>query len=107
MLTVFWDQLQKLRKAIKNERHGMLTKSVHLLQDNALVHNSHVAQMEAWFCGYEILPQPPYSPDLTPSDFHLFTTMKLFLRGTLFPDDEMLVSEVKSWLLTEPADFYS
>ncbi|CAI5792688.1 Hypothetical predicted protein [Podarcis lilfordi] len=129
MLMVFWDQrgvvmmdflakgttitgtyyaslLQKLQKAIKIERCGMLTKGVRLLQDNAPVHNLHVAQREARSCGYEILPHPPYSPNLAPSDFHLFPTMKLFLKGKLFPDDEMLISEVKLWLLTQPADFY-
>jgi hypothetical protein len=30
--------------------------------------------MERW--GWEILERPPYSPDLTPSDFHLFPNMK-------------------------------
>lgn len=101
MLTVFWDQhgvvmmaflaegttitrmyyaslLQKLREVIKTERCGMLTKGIHLLQDNAPVHNAHVAQMKAWSCGYEILPHSPYPPDLTQSDFHLFPIMKLF-----------------------------
>ncbi|CAI5772757.1 Hypothetical predicted protein [Podarcis lilfordi] len=128
MLTVFWDQygvvmmdflakgttitgtyfaslLQKLWKAIKIERHGMLTKVVNILQDNAPVHNLHVAQSEARSCAYEIFPRPLYSPDLAPLDYHLFPTMK-FLKGKLFPDEEMLISEVKSWLLVQPADFY-
>ena len=39
----------------------MVTKGVHLLHDNALVHNSHIAQMEVQSCGYEILSHPPYS----------------------------------------------
>ncbi|CAI5792019.1 Hypothetical predicted protein [Podarcis lilfordi] len=95
-----------LRKAIRIERCGVLNKGVCLLQDNAPVHNSHVAQTEAWSCGYEILPHPPYSPNLAPSNSHLFPTMKFFLKGKLFPDDEMLISGVKPWLLTQPADFY-
>ena len=129
MLTVFWDQrgvvmmdflakgttingayyaslLQKLRVAIKTERRGMLTKGVRLLQDNAPVHNSRVAQTEALSCGYEILPHPPYSPDLAPSDFHLFPTMKSFLKGKHFSGDEELISEVKSWLQAQSVDFY-
>ena len=99
MLTVFWDQhgvvmmdflakgttitgayyaslLRKLWDSIKLKRRGMLTKGVRLLQDNAPVHNSHVAQIEARSCGYEILPHPPYYPDFAPSDFHLFPPMK-------------------------------
>lgn len=129
MLTVFWDQhgvvmmdflemgstitgayyaslLQKLREAIKTKRRGMLTKGVHILQDNAPAHNSNVAQMEARSCGYNILPHPAYSPDLAPSDFHLFPTMKSFLKGKHFLDDEGLISEVQAWLLEQPEDFY-
>jgi histone-lysine N-methyltransferase SETMAR len=36
--------------------------------------------------GWEIMNQPPYSPDLTPSDFHLFGPMKARLEVT---DDEL------------------
>ena len=129
MLTVFWDQrgavmmdflakgttisgtyyaslLKKLRKSIKTERRGMLTRGVRLLQDNAPVHNSHVAQTEARSCGYEILPHPPYSPDLAPSDFHLFPSMKSFLKGKRFTNDESLISEVNAWFQTQPPEFY-
>lgn len=96
----------ELREAIKSKRRGMLTKGVRLLQDNAPVHNSHVAQMEARCCGFEILPHPPYSPNLAPSDFHLFPTMKSYLKGKHFPDDETLISEVTTWPLEQPVDFY-
>lgn len=129
MLTVFWDQdgvvmtdflakgttitgayyaslLMKLREAIKIKRRGKISKGILLLQDNAPVHNSHVARSEARACGYEILPHPPYSPDLAPSDFHLFPAMKLFLKGKRFPDDAALISEVTTWLEDQPGVFY-
>ena len=113
MLTVFWDQggvvmtdflakgttitgayyaslLRKLREAIKIKRRGKISKGILLLQDNAPVHNSH----------------PPYSPDLAPSDFHLFPAMKLFLKGKRFSDDAALISEVTSWLEDQNGVFY-
>jgi hypothetical protein len=31
---------------------------------------------------------PPYSPDLAPSDFHLFGPLKHHLSGERFPDDD-------------------
>jgi len=34
----------------------------------------------------ELLPYPPYSPDLAPSDYYLFKSMAHFLRGTQFKD---------------------
>ncbi len=30
--------------------------------------------------GFPVLPRPPYSPDLAPSDFHLFRSLQWFLR---------------------------
>ena len=119
MLTIFWDQhgvvktdflakgttitgtyyaslLHKLPEAIRLKRCGMRTRGVRLLQDNTPVHNLHIAQTEARSCGYEILPHPTYAPDLAPSDFHLFPIMKSILKGTRFPDDKTLISEVWS-----------
>jgi hypothetical protein len=33
------------------------------------------------------MEHPPYSPDLAPSDFHLFDPLKHHLSGERFPDD--------------------
>ncbi|KAJ4435485.1 hypothetical protein ANN_18101 [Periplaneta americana] len=48
--------------------------------------------------GWEIFDHPPYSPDLAPSDFHLFTKLKDFLGGTRFGSDEELKKIVNTWL---------
>jgi histone-lysine N-methyltransferase SETMAR len=45
--------------------------------------------------GWEILPQPPYRPDLAPSDFHLFPKMKKHVRGQRFHSNEDVRNEVK------------
>jgi hypothetical protein len=36
----------------------------------------------------ESSPHPPYSPDLAPSDLHLFSTLKVAFRGRCFADDD-------------------
>ena len=33
-------------------------------------------------CGFEIIPHPPYSPDMAPSDLYLFKKLKFHLRDT-------------------------
>ena len=40
------------------------------------------------------MPHPAYSPDLAPSDYHLFRSMAHFLRGRRFENDEQ-VEEAK------------
>jgi hypothetical protein len=40
---------------------------------------------------------PRYSPDLAPSDFHLFTHLKQFLGSTHMCNDEEVKKTVKDW----------
>ena len=51
-------------------------------------------------CGFEILPHPPYSPDMTPSDFHLFPKLKSCLRGTQYGSNEGAIEAVNEYLGT-------
>ena len=39
-------------------------------------------------CGFKKIEHPPYSPDLAPSDYYLFSKLKKYLRGRKFDDDE-------------------
>jgi hypothetical protein len=43
--------------------------------------------------GLEILPHSPYSPDLAPSDYHIFRSLSSNLRGVSFND-----TELQNWL---------
>lgn len=47
-------------------------------------------------------PHPPYSPDLAPCDYHLFTHLKEHLGGMQFDDED----EVKRYLNDMAASFY-
>ena len=46
-----------------------------------------------------------YSPDLAPSDFHLFRYLKEFLGGNRFATDDEVKEAVKDWLYSQAADF--
>ncbi|UYV73487.1 hypothetical protein LAZ67_10003679 [Cordylochernes scorpioides] len=49
---------------------------------------------------------PPYSPDVAPSDFHLFPELKKNLGGTQFQDDDELEEAVLSFLRGQAAEFF-
>ena len=55
----------------------------------------------ATFC-WTLLPHTPYSPELAPSDFHLFGPMNVGLGGHHFPDD----AAEKMWVTSAGADLY-
>ena len=45
------------------------------------------------------------SPDLAPSDYHLFLHLKKFLGGKQFDDDDDLKDAVQKWLTSQAAAF--
>jgi hypothetical protein len=55
--------------------------------------------------GWELLSHPPYSTDLTPSDYHLFGPLK-DLRGHHYETDEAVQEAVRSWMRGAGTDFY-
>uniref|UniRef100_A0A673AZF9 Tc1-like transposase DDE domain-containing protein n=1 Tax=Sphaeramia orbicularis TaxID=375764 RepID=A0A673AZF9_9TELE len=98
--------LRKLKKEIKAKHRGKLRAGVLLLQDNVPVHTAQVAVAEAHNCGFELLPHPPYSPDLAPSDFYLFPKLKSHLRGRHFRNDDDVVHAVEEFLGDQDVTFF-
>jgi len=73
-----------------------LSLGIWLLDDNAPVHKSVVAQQALCDCGFVQLNHPACSSYLAPSDYFLFRNMKS-LRGTGFTDAESLKITVEAW----------
>jgi transposase len=126
MCTVFWNRkgviLQDFPEpgqTIKSDRHiATLTtlkariskvrpeKTTFLLQhDNARPHTSLKTVEHIVSLCWTVVPHPPYSPDLAPSDFHLFEPMK-GLRGQHFLSYDAVVRAVKQGTTSTGADFY-
>ncbi|GBM13545.1 Histone-lysine N-methyltransferase SETMAR [Araneus ventricosus] len=93
-------RLRKLRRAIQNRRQGLLSGGIVLLHDNARPHTSAAMQELLDQFGWEVFDHPPYSPDLSPIDFHLFLKLKEFL------GDEELENAVTTWLNELAAEEY-
>jgi len=57
--------------------------------------------------GWKTLEHPPYSPDLSPCDFHVFDPLKDALGGKKFSHDAEVEAYVRNWLLTRPISFHN
>jgi len=86
----YGEVLTNLRQAMNEKQRGILTRGPLLLHDNSPAHMSRAEQVIVKEIGFEQLSHPPYSPDLTPSDFYLFRHLKQHLRGTRFFEDDEL-----------------
>ena len=46
------------------------------IHENAPAHRTLAIQKKLAYLGFQCLDHPPYSPDLAPSDYHLFSGLK-------------------------------
>ncbi|GFT70950.1 putative DD34D transposase [Trichonephila clavipes] len=83
MASVFWDTHDE----IAEKRPHLKKKKVLLHQDNAQCHKSMKSMTKLHELGFELLLHPPYTPDLAPSDFFLFSDLKRMLAGQKFRAD--------------------
>jgi histone-lysine N-methyltransferase SETMAR len=105
--SVYYAELiRTLCKAIKEKRRGKLTQGVLLHHDNAPAHTSHVAMAAINECGLELLCHPPYSPDLAPSDFHLFRFLKDSLHGQVLQSDKVVIQATNEWIEEQEQRFF-
>ena len=99
--------LDQLRTAIREKRRGKLSKGVSLQQDNARVHTCKVAMDTVERNGYELIPHPAYSPDLTPGHFFLFPNLKKDIIRLHFQSDKKSWWQIRSGIMERTLDFFS
>ncbi|UYV66682.1 hypothetical protein LAZ67_4002556 [Cordylochernes scorpioides] len=56
---------------------------------------------------WEIFTHPPHSPELAPSDFHLYPALKWHLGGKHFANDDEVQAEANHWLLRQDTAWYN
>lgn len=128
MLSIFWDykgviwyelldgdtringhiyrlQLQRLKAKLKEMRPDR--GRVILLHDNAKPHTAIKTRNRLTNYKWEVLPHPPYSPDLAPSDYHLFLSLSSFLKEKVYDDKEHLKNDLDTFFTSKPEEFYA
>ena len=98
--------LVQLKDILKEKRLGEVTKWVLFLHDNAPAHWVLSTQKKLAYLGFQYLDHPPYSPDLAPSDYHLFLELKKKqLKSRPFSSDAEVIAAAKTWLDGQHSEF--
>jgi len=87
-----------MKDILKDKRCGKITKGVLLLHDNAPAQRALATQKKLAYLGFQCLDHPPYSPDLAPSDYHLFLGLKKQLKGRHFSSDAKVTAAAQTCL---------
>lgn len=131
MLCVFWDQrgviwydLLKTGETVNGERYkqqlielnrALLQKrpeyqkrqhKVIFLDDNAPSHRARPARETVELLNWDQLPHAAYSPDLAPSDYHLFSSMGHALAEQHFDSYENVRKWLDDWFASKDEQFF-
>ncbi|XP_035742750.1 histone-lysine N-methyltransferase SETMAR-like [Vespa mandarinia] len=94
------EKLKIIRPSLVN-RHGPI-----LLHDNARSQTSYKTIAKFNELKYEIFQHPPYSPDLSPIDFHLFKHLELFLRAKQYENEDSVKNAISEFIDSKDQNFF-
>ena len=100
------DLLVRLKEEIAAKRPHMKKKKILFHQDNAPCHKFMKTMVKFNELGFDLLPHPPYSPDLAPSDYWLFADLKKMLQGKKFGSNEEVIAETEAYFEAKDKSFY-
>jgi len=98
--------LDRLKTEIAKKRPHLQKKKVLFHQDNAPCHKSMKTMAKLNELRFELLTHPPYSPDLAPSDFFLFSDLKRMLAGKKFKSNDEVISETEAYFDEKEKSYY-
>ena len=101
-------QLMRLSRALKDKRPQYNEKhdKVILQHDNARSHVAKIVKTYLETLKWEVLPHPPYSLDVAPSDYHLFRSMAYRLADQHFRSYEEVKNWIDSWIASKDDPFF-
>ncbi|KOX75615.1 Histone-lysine N-methyltransferase SETMAR, partial [Melipona quadrifasciata] len=87
---ILYQNMHRKRQPVAEKRLELANRR----GDNARPHVALAVRQKLLQFDWDVLPHPPYSPDLAPSDYYLFLSLKNSLRGKSFTS----ISEIKTHL---------
>lgn len=104
----YQQQLVQLRNqlAVKRPEWADRHDKVILLHDNARPHVAQSVKDTLKDFKWEVLLHPPYSPDIAPSDYHLFRSMAHGLAEQHFQIRQEVQEWLDEWIASKPTNFF-
>lgn len=100
----YCEQLRNVEAKLKET--GKVQGRIWFQHDNAKPHVAKVTQAELKRLKWNVLPHPPYSPDIAPTDYHLFLSLSNNLRGKKFKNENDLKSFLENFFTNRKKGFY-
>jgi histone-lysine N-methyltransferase SETMAR len=101
-------QIIDLSHELKAKRPEWATRheKVKFLHDNARPHVAKLVKDTLKELNWDQIPHPPYSPDIAPSDYHLFRSMAHGLSEQRFTNYSEVKNWLEEWIASKPTKFF-
>lgn len=80
---------------------------IYFQHDNAKPHAANKVKLKLKQLNWELLPHPPYSPDLAPSDYHLFRSLSNDIKNQIFEKEEDIKKYLQNFFDSKSPEFYA
>ena len=101
---VYCSQLDRVEAALTEKRPHR--EKVLLLHDNATPHTAKKTKRHLQQKKWVVLPHPPYSPDIAPTDFKFFRSLQNSLRGKEFKDEDEVQLFIEGFIASKSSGFF-
>ncbi|GBP08692.1 Mariner Mos1 transposase [Eumeta japonica] len=100
-------QLKRLSRALKEKGFQYYSRyDKIILHDNTRQHVAVPVKNYLKTLDWEVLPHPPYSPDIASPDYHLFRSMPYTLSEQRFTAYEDTKNWIDSWIASKNKGFF-
>ena len=104
---VYCIQLEEMMKNLAKKLPKLANRDTPiLLHDNARPHVANRTQLKILEMDLETIDHPPYSPDLSPTDYCLFQNLDNFLQGKIFKTAEAAQSAFNQFIESLKPEFF-
>ncbi|UYV75796.1 hypothetical protein LAZ67_13001380 [Cordylochernes scorpioides] len=105
---LYQQQLMRLSRTLKIKRPLYATRHDKVIyqHDNSRPHVAKVVKETLEALQWDVLPHPLYSPDIAPSDYHMFRSMTHGLAEQHFTSYEEAKNWVNVWIASKDEEFF-
>lgn len=101
----YWKLYGETKRSHRLKKREFPQREIILLHENAHSYTIKLISEKLEQMYWTILEHPPYSPDLSSSDYHMFKPLKEDLGGEIFGDDTTIETFMRSCIETRTSSF--
>jgi histone-lysine N-methyltransferase SETMAR len=98
---LYYQELDRVAAKLKGKQDR-----IYFLHDNARPHIAKSTREKLLELGWVTVPHPSYSPDLAPTDYHLYRSLSNYLREKKFDEENDLKIDLVSFFGQKSQGFY-